>query len=194
MTDDPIGKFLIVGVQNFGRMQTRQFGAQGFERQFGDGKLSGGDIGIRNRCSVQVQNDRSEIVIRVSGQEARLGHGSGSHHAYHFAFDQSLGGHFADLFADGDVVAFFDQAREIVFDGMIGNARQRHAYPAANRARCEHDVEFARGDLGVLVEGFIKIAKPEEENGIGMLLFFFEVLPADGGDIFVGHSLILLWA
>ena len=142
---------------------------------------------------MQVQKDRGEVVVRVPGQESRFGHRSRSHHAYHFAFDQSLGRHFTDLFADGDVIAFFDQARKVIVDGVIGDARQRYAHTAPNGARGQNDIKLARSDLGVFVEGLVKISKPEKDNGIGMLFFGFEILPADGSDIFVGHSLILLY-
>ncbi len=39
------GEGLVVGMQDFGRMQACQFGAQGFDGQFGDGELAGGDVG-----------------------------------------------------------------------------------------------------------------------------------------------------
>ena len=116
-------------------METRQFGTQSFERKLGDGEFSGGDIGIRNRRSIQVQNDRSEVVIRVTGQKSRLGHSPRSHHSDDLAFDQSLCRYFADLFTDGNVITFFDQTREIVLYCMVGDSRQRNTHPAANRTR-----------------------------------------------------------
>jgi hypothetical protein len=91
----PSGKGLIIGVEDFSGVQARQLGAQGFERQFGDGEFSSGDVGIGNRGSLSVgggEIDRGEVVVRIPGQESRFGHRPRSDHAHDLAFDQSLGG------------------------------------------------------------------------------------------------------
>ncbi len=188
MTKRIVEELLRIGVENLGGMEPRQLGAQGFERQFGDGELPGGDIHIGNRGPPLVKDDRGEVVVRVARQESRLDHRPRSHDADNLAREDPLRWLFADLFADGDVVAFFDEAGEVVFDGVVRDARQRDAHAAADGTGGEHDVEFAGGDLGVLVEGLVEIADAEEEDRVGMVAFDLEVLLADGGDVVGGHG------
>ena len=64
--------------------------------------------------------------------------------------------------------------------------------PFANRAGGQDDIEFAGSDLGIFIEGFVKIAQAKEQNRVRILAFDFEILFADGGDIVFGHGMILL--
>ena len=89
------------------------------------------------------------------------------------------------------MIAFFDEARQVIFDGMIGNAGQRGAQTLSNRAGGQDDIQFTRSNFGILVEGFVKIAQAEEQERIWILSFDFQILLADGSDI-VGHGSILL--
>ena len=60
------------------------------------------------------------------------------------------------------MITLFDQPGKIIFDGMIGNARQRGAYAFANIAGGENDVEFAGGDFCIFIEGFVKISETKK--------------------------------
>ena len=66
------------------------------------------------------------------------------------------------LFGHGHPIALLDQPRDVIVGGMIGHTRQRHALSLAHRARGEHDVEFARDEFRIGVEGLVEIAEAEE--------------------------------
>jgi hypothetical protein len=42
--------------------------------------------------------------------------------------------------------------------------------------------------LGIIIEGFVKITQPEEDDGIGMLCFDIEILLSAGCDFAFGHE------
>ena len=81
------------------------------------------------------------------------------------------------------MVALFDQACQVIFDGMVGDAGHGDAHPFGHRAGGEHNIQFARGGFGILVEGFVKVTQAKEKNRIGVLAFDFKILLADGGDV-----------
>jgi hypothetical protein len=53
---------LIIGSKDFSGVQTRQFGAQRFERKLGNGKLTRGDIGIGNGSKSRTCAERRRSV------------------------------------------------------------------------------------------------------------------------------------
>jgi len=40
----------------------------------------------------------------------------------------------------------------------------------------EHQIEFPRRDLGIGVEGLVKVPQPEQQDAVGVLLFDGEIL------------------
>ena len=99
----------------------------------------------------------------------------------------ALDGLLAHLLADGDVIAFLDEPGEVVVDGVIGNAGQRRPDPLANRSRGQDDIEFARSDFCVLVEGLVEVPQAEKEYCARILAFDLQVLLPNRRDIF-GHG------
>src|SRR5271168_4560736 len=73
------------------------------------------------------------------------------------------------LIADGDPVAFAKQLREISFGGVVWYAA--HWNCALLVPRRELDLEFARGDRGVIEEELVEIAHSEKEKCVGMQPF-----------------------
>ncbi len=187
VTEHAVGEILRIGVQEFRGAQARQLGAQGLEREFGDGEFARSNIRVGNRGRPTVENDRGQVVVGVAGQESRLDDCPRCHDPHYFAREDAFERLVSHLFADGDVVAFFDQAGEVVFDGVVGDARHRDARTFGDVARGEHDVEFARGNLGVLVKGLVEIAEAEEQDRVRVGAFDLEVLLANGGNV-VGHG------
>ncbi len=71
------------------------------------------------------------------------------------------------LVADGDAVALAQEAREVAFDGVVGDAA--HGLVAFAVAGREGELELAADDDRVVVEQLVEIPHAEEEQGIGIL-------------------------
>ncbi len=71
------------------------------------------------------------------------------------------------LVADGDAVALAQEAREVGFDGVVGDAA--HGLVAFAVAGREGELQFAADDYGVVVEELVEVAHAEEEQGVGIL-------------------------
>ena len=93
------------------------------------------------------------------------------------ALDRPLaGGRVTDLFADHHRLAEFDEAREVLLDGVVGHAGHLDRYPGALAARGQGDVEQSGGLFGVFVEQLVEIAHAIKKQRIFMLLFQLDVL------------------
>ncbi len=64
---------------------------------------------------------------------------------------------------------------------MIGNTGQRKTLALPQLARSQRDSEQRRDAFGILAEGFVEIAEPEQDDGIGVLTFDPLILLEDGG-------------
>src|SRR3990172_11107354 len=73
---------------------------------------------------------------------------------------------------------------------MVRDARHWNAHALGDIARGEHNIQFARGCLGILVEGFVKIPQAKKNDSVRVLALDFEVLLPDGGNVFC-HGEIL---
>ena len=87
----------------------------------------------------------------------------------------------ARLFGNGDFVPGLNQARQVRFGGMIRNACHRDTLSLAHIAARQHHLADIRDDTRIVVEGFVKIAQPEKDDGVRVLLLDTEVLLADWG-------------
>ena len=191
-------------MQDFRRAQARHFGADNrldiCAAQLGGGKFTSGNIDISHpgapfftRLAYSGDNTR-QVVVGVSRQQSRFGHRARGHHARHLAREQPLHRLVTHLFANRHVVAALDQARQVILHGVVWDTRHRDARPFGNIARGEHDIQLARRRLGILVKSFVKIAQPKKKNSVGVLAFYFQVLFANGADIFIDdHAHILTW-
>jgi len=159
------------------------------------GKLAGGDINVGQPgprpvvMLISLRVDGQQVVVAALGQQTRLNHGAGGDHAGDLAGDEAVDRRGADLLADGDVVAFFDQAGYVVLGGMVRDAGHRDALVLGYRAAGQHQVKLTGGDLGVLVERLVKIAQAEEDDRIRELALDVQVLAAHRGDVCLGHRL-----
>ena len=93
--------------------------------------------------------------------------GAGGQHAGYFAANDLFGElGVLHLIADGDAVALAQQAREVGFDGVVGNAA--HGLRALPVARRQGQLQLAADGDGVVVEELVEVAHAEEEQGIGV--------------------------
>ena len=189
----PFGQVAAVGDEHLGGVEADQFGTQGggdvFAAQFGDGKFTGGDIGISYPGSPILKDDASQVVVAIAFEQPGLDQRPRGDYTDNLARKEALDRHLADLFANGDMMAFVDQSREVVFDGVVRDPCHGDAHAAGDRARSQDDIQFARGGFGVLVKGFVKIPQTEEKDGVGVLAFDFKILLADGGDVVAHRAL-----
>src|ERR1044071_1552581 len=68
------------------------------------------------------------------------------------------------LLADGDAVAFADQARDVARDGVVRDAAHGDGLAALLVARGQGYLQLARAGDGVLEEEFVEVAEAEEEE------------------------------
>jgi len=74
----------------------------------------------------------------------------------------------------------------------VGNTSHGDAHSLGYITGSEHDIQLARRDLGILIEGLVKINEEKEQDCIRILALDLQVLLADWADIiFGGHVLIL---
>ena len=137
---------------------------------------------------IAIDDNGGQVVVGVAGQQAGLDQCARCDDAHNLAREDTLGGHLANLFGNGDAIAFFDQPHQVIVNGVVGDARQRDAHPVPDRARGQNDVQLAGYGFGVLVESLVKVPETEEENAILMLSFQVKVLLADWSDIFAAHA------
>ena len=110
---------------------------------------------------------RRQVIVLVRAQQVRVDRGAGRDDAGDLALDQLLGqlGIF-HLVADGDAIALLDQARDVAFGGVVGDAAHGNGRALFLVARGERDFELARGSHGVFEEELVEIAQAEHQQGV----------------------------
>ena len=140
----------------------------------GGGELAGGDIDVSQPYSILTEDQADQVVIGLALQQAGFDHRARGHQADHLPFHQPFAfagsGH---LLADSNLVAAADEPRQVVIQGVVGNARHRHLVSLAHTPRGQDNLQLAGGELGILVKGLVEIAQAEEHNGVGVLLLDF---------------------
>ena len=133
---------------------------------------------MRDAGAIAVRQHGREVVVLMRAQHLRVHRRAGRDDARDLALDKFLGrAGGLHLIADGDAIAFLDQARDIVFGGMIGDAAHRNRLAFFFVAGGESDFEFAGGGDGVIVEKLVEVAEAEHEQRVGNLLLYPVVLP-----------------
>jgi hypothetical protein len=69
----------------------------------------------------------------------------------------------------------------VAVDAVVGHPCEGDAEVLADGLGREGDLQLARDELRVVVEGLVEVAEAEKEDGVGIALLELEVLPADGG-------------
>ena len=132
----------------------------------------------RDRRPPGARRDRGQVVVLARAHQVGVHGGAGGDDAGDLALDEFLGEpRVLHLVADGDAVSFLDEARDVAFGGMVGDAAHGDGRALFLVARGEGDFELAGGGDGVLEEELVEIAQAEHEQGLGHLLLDAVVLP-----------------
>ena len=81
-----------------------------FAGQFRHGKFTGGNISVSDPGMVVEDEDRGQVVIAFVLQQGGFHHGPGRDDPDDLSRDQTIFLLIRDLFADGDMITFVDQA------------------------------------------------------------------------------------
>ena len=193
---DAVGRGGSLRQQQLGRAEPRQLSGERPHGDFASRELPGRDIGVGEadgrlrvlprRCAVAGASTRrrregDEIVVCALVEQVALDQGARRDDAHHFAVDEPLARRrVARLLADRDLVALLNQPRDVAIDGVIGDARERHAKAAAHRLGGERDLQLARGELRVVVERLVEVAHAKEDDRMRVATLDLEILASDG--------------
>jgi len=167
----------------FGRSAAEELGLR-----LGTGRqpdFAGGDVGQRQCHDTLAPGERAKVVGRGGVQRGVRCDGAGGDHADNIAGHEAF--HFGGvghLLADGDPVAAADELRDMTVDAVIGHACEGDAQVLPHRLGRQGDLELARDELRVVIEGFVEVAEAEEQDRVRVALLQLEVLEPDGG----GHA------
>ena len=170
---------------NLARRKAGQLIFQGGEipqRQRGHEDLTGGNIGKGKAHLLLLDIDGGDIVVGAFVQHIRLDQRPGGDHADHLPLDQpfdELG--VLHLFADGNLVALFDQPGNISVTAVIRDAAHRRPLLLPAVPAGQHQLKLAGSGNGVVKEHLIEITEAKEKNLVLMLFFDFKVLLHHGG-------------
>ena len=116
-------------------------------------------------------------IIRAALEERLFHDHPGRHHAYDLAAHQpSCLRWILNLVAHGDAEAGAEQLADVALEGVIGHARQGETLAFSEFPGGQRDAEDGRDPFGILAEGFIEVAQPEEHDRVRMLTFDLQVL------------------
>jgi len=181
---DPGGEVAVggFGVEDFGGAEAGEFideggGGGGDEGEGAGGEFDGGDVG-GGIVATFGEEDGGGDAGGGFVEEGFVDEGAGREDAGDGAIDDALGLFgILDLITDGDAVALFDEAAEVVFCRVMGDARHGEAGGAFGEGETEG---FGDGD-GVVAEHFVEIAHAEEEDAVGVGGLEAGVLAHGGG-------------
>ena len=143
------------------------------------GKLPGGNVAVGDTGlpAQAVEQNRHQVVVAVVFQHRRFGNGALGDDLLDLTLHQPRA-RFADLFGHRHLVACLHQQGEVALDAVIGNARQRNAHIVADRPAGQRHIANLRHNLGIAVEGFVKVAQAKEEDAVRVLALQLQVLTA----------------
>ncbi len=131
----------------------------------------------RGRRRAVSLGNRAQQVFATLVEQRLVGQRAGGHHPHHLALDGSLGlGGVADLLADGHGDTVPDELGQIALGGVIGHTGHRDRPPGGLAALGQRDVEQGGGALGVVVEQFVEVAHPIEQQHARMLRLDAQIL------------------
>lgn len=122
--------------------------------------------------------DGSEVLRPFRTQQLIVKRHTGRDHLDHVALDD-LAGKFGifELFADRHTHPGLDELREVIVEGVIGKAGQRHLGGGATRPLRQRDAEDLADGPGIVFEGLVEIAHAEEQDRVGMPRLDLVILP-----------------
>ncbi len=133
--------------------------------------LTGRDVHGRVLAEVAFSVPRhGEETVVGSAQDPVLDDRAGRDDARHFASDEPFREpRVLDLVAEGDLEPLADEASQVGFDRVVGNARHRGADPlGVGRPSGQDDVHGPGEHPGVVPERLVEIPYPEEDQVAGI--------------------------
>jgi len=169
--------FRIVGNEDFAGTQSRKLVAEGIRRDLGQMEFARAQI-KPSESGGFARTDRSEVIV-AAFLEAEIVERAGAENVRNFAAHQLSRGDFADLIANGDALARFDQFCHVGPRAMVGDAAHRDVVALG---QCDID---DRGRLaGVVEKHFVKVAEAEKQQGVGRQAApYFLILAHHGGEL-----------
>src|SRR5215203_2233402 len=171
----------VVGDQTFGGVDSRQLFSQlrlcRRSTELLGRELAGADIDPRETNALAMWEHRGEVTIFPRGKQSGLSDGPRSKDPRHRPLDKPVAG-LTYLLGDRNCVARAEQTAKVVVQRMVRNAGHWHPAVAAERAGSKRDPSVTSSDRGIVIEGFVEIAKPVEQDLVGMLCLELQVLPA----------------
>ena len=161
----------LIRQQQFGRLQPRDFG---FQRVVAldlvDQEAATGQVRPGQPVARAPARDRHEQRVAAFVEQGLVGHRAGRHHAHHLAFHQALGQcGIADLFADRHRFAQRHKSGQVALAGMHRHPGHRDGRAPGTAALGQRDVEQPRGLACVVVEQFVEVPHPEEQQQVRVI-------------------------
>ena len=152
---------------DLGRLEARERdGKVGGEDALPD-ELAGGEIQRGDAGALAPRGAGDEEVVPFARQPVLGEHGARGDGLDHRPAHESLGElRVLHLLADRDAVALGDEAAQVLGRRLDGHPGERDLGGTAVVARGEGQAQLARGELGVVLEHFVEVAHPEEQNGL----------------------------
>ena len=97
------------------------------------GELAGGDVDVSQSHLPLSHRQADQVVICPAIKEHWLDHRSRCYYANDLAFNNSPGlTGFGNLLTNGNLIATGDESRQVIVQGMVGNAGHRHLVSLAH--------------------------------------------------------------
>ena len=150
----------------------------------GAAEFAGGHVAEGDAAPVAAELHGADIIAPLFLQHGALGDGAGGDDADHIPLHQALGqGGILHLLADGNLIALGDEPGDIGLGAVIGHAAHGRAqlrvlHVPVPGGECQ--VQLPGGHLGVVIEHLVKIAQPEKQQAIRVLLLDLVILLLHG--------------
>ncbi len=142
----------------------------------------GGDIAEADPGRASVAVHGAEIVIGLFVEQVGFDEGAGGDDADDLPLHQILGQlRVLHLLADRHLIALFDEAADIGFGGMVGDAAHGSPLLLSAVPPGEGEIQLLGYQLGVLEKHLVKIPQTVEQDEVGVLIFYVEILLHHGG-------------
>ena len=165
-------------------MQARELVGEGGGRgYFGETKFAGAEIKPGEAVGFFPGENRGEVIVAVF-LESEIVQCPGAEDASDFASHQFAWGDFADLVANGDAFAGFDEFGHVGARAVVGNAAHGNIV-----ALGQGDIDKSGRFAGVVEKHFVEVSESEEEEGVGgKLAPDVLVLAHHGSELRGGHG------
>ena len=141
-------------------------------------ELARGDVEERDAVHLVRQVEAAEEVVLLHLQR-RVGVGDARRHQLgDAAFHEALHGlGVFQLLADGHAQPCPHKPREVLVDGMVGNACQVGVSATPAGLARQRQTEDGRGATGIFAEGLVEVAHAEQQHRVGVPPLQFGMLP-----------------